>query len=145
MVASVLTHRVETPELDKTDGSTISRDELVERLGAGAGTELFVRLDDAYRQGEEAIVASVRQARQSFSAALAPGHARMVKARRSRSGQSAADEEMVLIGMSDLEAVVKANSNEFSWADVFAPRNDLPTASMPLRLRAGVPGRKFAL
>ena len=145
MAASMLTRQIEAPELDKTDSSTISRDELVERLGEGAGTELFVRLDDAYRQGEEVIVASVRQARQSFSAALAPGHARMVKARRARSGQLAVDEEMVLIGMSDLEAVVKANASDFSWADVFAPRNDLPTASMPLALRPGAPGRKFAL
>ena len=50
MVASMPTRRIETVELDKTAGSTISRDALVERLGEGAGTELFVRLDDAYRQ-----------------------------------------------------------------------------------------------
>ena len=135
--------RDDTPKAERVQ--TLTRVDLVERLGEGAGTELFERLDDSYREGEQVIVANVREARQNFSAALAAGHARVVKAQRPQSGQPKLGEEMVMIRMSDLQAVVKANTPDFSWAAAFAPRRDLPTASTPLRLRSGVRGRKLAL
>ena len=126
--------------------ATITRAELVARLGEGAGEELFERLDESYRDDERAILANVREARQSFSGAVVRGHARMVKARRAaRAGAADAPEEMVLIGLSDLEAVVKASAADFSWASAFARRRDLPTASEPLFLRPGVSGRKLRL
>jgi hypothetical protein len=135
----------ETVVVDEpADGMTITRTQLVDRLG-GAGAELFERLDRAFRDEDRAVIANVREARLCFSNARAPGHARLVKAKRPTKGRPEADEEMVLIGLRDLEAVVKANVDDFDWATVFAPRHDLPTASIPLTIRSGARGNKLKL
>ena len=128
------------------DTATISRLELVERLGEGAGGALFERIDDDYRRGERVILTSVREARDSFSAARTSGHARLVKAQRpAKAGQSAAEDEMVLIGLRDFEAVVKAGAVDFSWAVAFAPRPGLLPTSMPVTVRSGARGQTLKL
>ncbi len=126
-------------------GGTLSKTHLVDRLGSGAGAMLFERLDDHYRDGEQVVVAGVKEARDSFTT-VAAGRARIVKAQRSARGRDQAPaEEMVLIGISDLEAVVRANDREFSWADAFAPRHDLPVATVALQLRSGARGRNIRI
>ena len=139
--------RLVPPEasLEEEKTPVITRGELVSRLGGSFGSHLFERIDKDYRRGEKVIVDSVRHARQSFSDVRAPGRARIVKAQRSSGSGETGAEEMLLIGMSDLEAVVKATENEFDWAAAFAPRPDLPTASTPVSIRSGAPGRKLKL
>ena len=133
-------------ETKSDDSMVVTRVELVDRLGEGAGAELFERLDEDYRSGERVVLASVREARNSFALARTPGRARLVRAQRpAKAGQGAVDEEMVLIALSDLEAVVKANTVEFNWANAFAPRADLPAASAPLTVRSGVRGHSLEL
>jgi hypothetical protein len=50
---------------------------------------------------------------------------------------------MVMISLTDLEAVVKASQPDFDWAAEFAPRRDLPIATTPLVIRSGAPGRRM--
>ena len=126
-------------------GSTLSKDNLMTRLGQGAGRALFERLDDDYLRGEQVVLAGVKEARASF-ASLGTGRARMVKAQRpARGRETSAAETMVLIGLSDLEAVVHANDGDFSWIDAFAARPDLPQAGAKLTLKPGARGRNVKL
>jgi hypothetical protein len=133
-------------EREETAGETVRLSDLVERFGEAPGVELFERLDDEYRLGESIEVANIREARQSFGRARMPGHARIVRAARSASRPGAeGNDEMVIIGLSDLEAVVKAATPEFDWAAEFAPRRDLPTSTAPIAIRSGAPGRLLKL
>jgi hypothetical protein len=122
----------------------LTRTELVDRLGEPAGEALFDRIDEQLREGDEVIVPNVREARSSFSAALAPGHARIVQAARRTRGAEEKPDAMVVLALSDLEDLVKA-ANDFDWAAAFAPRPDLPAATTHLRVRSGARGRRLTL
>ena len=67
-------------------GATLSKDNLMTRLGRGAGRALFERLDDEYRRGEQVVLAGVKEARASFSS-LGSGRVRMVRAQRPARGR----------------------------------------------------------
>lgn len=124
---------------------SISRSDLVDRLGPASGAELFERIDSQFRRGDRVVGTTVRAARESFSAARFSRHARLVM--RGRAGGARATEEieqgMVMIALEDLEAVVKAGQREFDWLAEFAPRHDLPTATASLVLRPGAPARRM--
>lgn len=124
---------------------TLTKGDLVERLGPAFGQELFARIDEQCRTGEVVAVSNVRDARGAFSTARTPGRARIVKAQRTgKSGEPGASEEMLLIGMVDLAEMVKA-ATDFDWAAAFAPRHDLPTASTPAVIRPGARGQRLKL
>jgi hypothetical protein len=133
-------------ESDESPAGTVQLSDLVERFGVAPAVELFERLDTEYRVGDGVVVANIREARKSFGKARVPGHARIVRAARSPSKAAGeGDEEMVLIGLSDLEAVVKAATPEFDWAAEFAPRRDLATSTAPITILSGAPGRMLKL
>lgn len=125
----------------------ISLSTLVERFGEAPGQELFERIDDTQRRGNWVMVKTVREARQSIGAARASGHAQLVMPGGIVSGHSRESSDgpdgMVIIGLKDLEAVVKASNADFSWRAVFAPRRDLPVPATRLVVRSGMPGRRM--
>lgn len=136
-----------TTVTSREDEEGISLSTLVERFGEAPGQELFERIDDTQRRGDRVMVKTVREARQSIGAARASGHAQLVMPGGIVSGHSgeSTDEPdgMVIIGLKDLEAVVKASNADFSWRAVFAPRRDLPVPTTRLVVRSGMPGRRM--
>ena len=107
-------------------GPSLTRSDLVDRFGP-AGDELFERIDRSFRSGDVVYCASVRTARETLSNARTPGRARVVVPARS-SGGDEADEGMLMIALSDFEAVVKAAQPEMDWLAEFAPRAGLEAA-----------------
>lgn len=119
---------------------------LVDRFGPASGKALFERMDGNFRQGDRVYGTPIRTARETFGAARKSGHARLVV--RGRPGGAEAsrqelDEGMLMIGLDDFEAIVKASRVEFDWRAEFTPRADLQTATMPLVVRSGAPGRRM--
>ena len=134
-----------TKSNDETEKASLSLEYLIDRLGEASGTELFERMDIAFRSGDRISGTLVRDARSSFSAARIPGHARLVIPGRTRSSsiEDQANEGLVVIALSDLEAVVKASQSDFDWAAEFAPRADLPIPTTTLVVRTGATGRRM--
>jgi hypothetical protein len=131
----------------ETEIGGISLSDLVQRLGEAPATVLFARIDRQLRRGDRIYGTTVRAGRESFSAALAPGRAQLVipgRATGPKAGHTAKSMEgMVMISLSDLEAVVKASQPDFDWTVEFAPRPDLPVATTPVVVRSGTPGRRM--
>lgn len=138
----------EIPEPSGEEIGGLSLSYLVERLGQAPGTELFERMDQSLRFGERVIGTTVRAARKSFATARVSRHARVVVAGRpggARALSEEAKESMVMIALEDLEAVVKAAQADFDWAAEFSPRRDLLTATCPIVIRSGIPGRRMLI
>jgi hypothetical protein len=142
---SVQSARLVAEEIDEKDG--ISLADLVERLGEASGQELFERIDGQLRRGDRVYGTTVREARKLFKAARTPGHAQFVVPGRIVSAQpgdtAGPDNGMVMITLSDLEAVVKAKRVDFDWRNEFAPRRALAVATTPMVVRSGVPARRM--
>jgi len=134
-----------TKSNDETEKTSLSLGYLIRRLGKASGTELFERMDNALRRGDRISGMLVRDARHSFSAARTPGHAQLVIPGRTGSSkiEDQANEGLVVIALSDLEAVVKASQSDFDWAAEFAPRADLPIPTTTLVVRTGAAGRRM--
>jgi hypothetical protein len=131
------------PRADKRD--RVTRTELVQRFGRGVGAALFESIDEELRVGDEVIINNVREARGTFSAALAPGHARIVQAGRRPADLDRVDEALVVMALSDLETIVKVADDDFDWSAAFAPRRGLPSATTSLRVASGARGRRVTL
>ena len=117
----------------------VSLDQLADRLGKKAATEFFERVDGSLRNGNVIHATNVRGSRTVFSKARHQGQAQLVVNGR---GVGAVGDSVVIIKMDDLEAVVRAGREPFSWAKTFAPRSGLrPATSSPSIVR-GARGRR---
>ena len=123
----------------------ISLPELAELIGQGPAEEFFERIDQDSRFGDVIVGTNVRQARTSFSKVHTPGHAQLVVPGRSpnrRGSIASLSDSVVIMRMEDLEAVVQAAHDEFSWIDEFSPRPGLAAATKSPVLKRGSRGRR---
>lgn len=122
-------------------GTVLTLSDLVERFGP-AGGELFERIDEEFRRGDTVYCATVRAARESLSAARLPGHARLVVPGRTMRSDGEPAEGMVMIALSDLEAVVKAARPQIDWVAEFSPSPGLPAARTRPSAPSGIAGHR---
>ena len=144
-MAAIKESKAETVHPAPLSSDGISFAELARRLGKKAAEELFVRIDRDLRHGEVILGKNVREARSLFGRLRKEGHVQMVVPGRSDKRASApADvaEGLVILRIDDLEAVVKAAQDQFSWSQVFAPRSGLPAASSVPAIKRGSRGRR---
>jgi hypothetical protein len=134
---------VRDEEINEQSGFALTRSDFVERFGAAAGEELFGRIDERYRSGNTVFCTSVRAARESLRAARTPGRARLVVPARTPRGEGEALEGMVMIAMSDFEAVVKAGQPGVDWLAEFSPRPGLAAATTRPSVPRGVVGHRM--
>src|SRR6266568_4420083 len=137
--------KVEAEGAASLAGEGISFTELANRLGAKPAEELFGRIDRDLLHGEMILGKNVREARSVFGRLQQEGHVQVVVPGRSDKRSRArtdTSEGLVILRFDDLEAVVKAAHDEFSWALAFAPRSGLPAASSTPELKRGSRGHR---
>lgn len=136
--------RAGRPKSPSREGISLAA--LVDRLGERAAYALFSRIDSSQRDGTTIVGRSVRDARSGFNKAHADGCAQVVVPGRAVAGRDErvdTSDELLIIKMADLEAVVRAGQEPHSWLETFAPRKGLEAATTSPKLKRGSRGRRL--
>lgn len=123
-------------------GAGVSFEVLSEFLGTDAADALVSRLDQSLRKGHMILGKNVREARSTFATVktagaqfVIPGGARSVGDESGRLGDN-----VVILNLEDLGAIVTAVQERFDWAAAFAPTSGLPAAETMPDLLPGAEG-----
>jgi hypothetical protein len=144
-MATIKEPRLGAENVSSPTGEGISFTELANRLGTKPAEELFGRIDSDLRHGAMILGKNVREARSMFGRLQQEGRVQVVVPGRSDKRtrtQTDTSEGVVILRFDDLEAVVKAAQDEFSWTRAFAPRSGLPAAISTPELKRGSRGHR---